>query len=336
MATTMNQQERYNSGIGTNALYTGPRTNPDYLVVLTQQDRGVIVTAHVPQDLNLDINASYEQPFSQLLNDSSLSKLARLGGYSIQSQALTFRVWQGSSDFSQQLTLDFVAQEDPIKEIRAPLLALLGFVTPRVDRYGLLLEAPGPHVDVTKLPEAAKKIAQNFVTAVRGSSSNQSKAGSLTDTDADVSAPADRLSDSDKSAYKNNLAALRAAVVNQISVRIGSYMYLPSIVVESVSITHAAGFDAVTGWPLHVRVDVRYSPYMQVVFSDLESMYLKPADKYTPPTKTVAPKPKGTAMATDPRTGNPAFIDKNQLATSYQGAVNPPIKLPAFAGGDNF
>lgn len=309
----------------------GVRQNPDYLVIISQPDTRKYITGYYQGQVPVDMTASYEQPFADTFKAAGggfIDTTMKMFGRTMQSQALTFRMWSGTTDFPLSVTIDLYAENDVIKEVRDPMLKLASLAVPDTDKYGLFLKSPGPYLDITKLSPAAKRIATNFAETVSNTFGSGAKAGSLSDTDSELKEPADKLSDESRSVFKDNLAAIKSAIKNQISIRIGSFMFLESVVITRVNITHHSAIDTTTGWPMHVTLEVGLEPFMQVVVSDLEAMYLRPKssgnNKLAAPTQ---PKQKTTTSGSG-YSGKPP--SKDDLFPSTTNVTNPapPFRLP--------
>jgi hypothetical protein len=68
----------------------------------------------------------------------------------------------------------------------------------------------------------------------------------------------------------------KSRIKNQISIRIGNYMFFDSVVITNVQQTFSSNFDAQTGLPHHAKVMVGFKPLFMLVQSDLDQLFLNP------------------------------------------------------------
>ena len=265
-------------------IITPQNCNPDFLVTITQSDNHISISAPMPESFAMDLVADYEAPFAQALGAAIPgAKLAKLGGFTLQSQVMTAQVWQGSSTQELSLALELHAEVDPIAEVHDPILQLSKMVTPSITSTGIFLTAPGPRLDWTKIPAAIKSVtsaAADTITSL-GITSDTTTQAQTTDTSTSANAPATQPSSqstqqaaADKKAANVALQALKSAVKNQISITIGNYMHFDSVVITNLGITFSTTIDEATGLPVYAKVDIRFRPFFMLTADDLDNLFL--------------------------------------------------------------
>jgi len=265
-------------------IITPQKANPDFLVTITQADNGVSINAPMPDSFAMDFASSYDAPFAQALGANIPgAKYAKLGGYTLQSQVMTAQVWQGSSQTDLNVAIEFQAELDPIAEVHDPIMQLCKLVSPSVNGTGLLLTAPGPRLDWTKIPESTKQAATDSINAITsiGATSDNTTAGQATDSSSAVNTPStqpnsqsSQQSASDKKAANIALQALKSAVKNQISITIGNYLHFDSVVITNVQLTFSSILDDATGLPVHAKADIKFTPLFMITADDLDNIFL--------------------------------------------------------------
>ena len=140
--------------------FTPNAVNQPYKVLICSNDGGgakvaggITVEAWLPEEVNLDISATYEPPFAQGLNGMmpGIGAAAKALGVNLTTQAMSAQVWQGGSDVQFSLTLVFQAETNSYTDVILPIKKLLQLTMPKDPTGGGLLEAPGPHVNIDKL-----------------------------------------------------------------------------------------------------------------------------------------------------------------------------------------
>jgi len=263
-------------------IITPQNCNADFLVTITQHDQHISISAPMPDTFNMDFSAEYEAPFAQALGANIPgAKLAKYGGYTLQSQVMTAQVWQGSSSTELNVMIEFHAENDPIAEVHNPIMELCKLVSPTVSDTGVFLTAPGPRIDWTKIPAAAQQILTGTTDVIAALAASNATPGQTNDTDSQASTPTTQPnsqstqdSTSDKKAANVALQALKSAVKNQISITIGNYLHYDSVVITNVQLTFSSTIDDATGLPVHAKADIRFKPFFMLTADDLTNMFL--------------------------------------------------------------
>jgi hypothetical protein len=71
---------------------------------------------------------------------------------------------------------------------------------------------------------------------------------------------------------------LLAGMDNNISIRIGRYLYFKSVVIVSAPINSIMSFlDGTTGWPNQITINLTFRPTFALAAEDLSEVFLAPA-----------------------------------------------------------
>lgn len=243
-----------------------------YKAYVVAQEQGIIVEAWLPETLGMDVNAQYEAPYAQGIGqlNEKVGELARFLGVSLTTQGLTAQIWQGSGEFIFTLPFVFQAEESAANDVMLNIKRLLSLTMPD-DNGGGLLTAPGPHLDLKKLVSGGSSIATSAAQSLQ--SSGASLAGVM------QSAQSSTLGGAlDSSVNAVNKAAgamnqlIKSSVVNNISLYIGQFIYLPSVVITDVSPT----FDVVLAEdknPVRATVNVNFKSFFVPTKQDMDDMF---------------------------------------------------------------
>ena len=240
----------------------GQRTPKElaYKAYVVAQEQGLIVEAWLPESIGLDVNAEYQAPYAQGLGQANakVGELARFLGVSLTTQALTAQIWQGSGEFV--FTLPFVFQaESSGADVMLNIKRLLSLTMPDGGSGGLL-EAPGPRLDLRKMSIGGVR-PTSVGTMIDGLSNALTSIGDSNSIPQGVNNVARELN-----------SALINSVTNNISLYIGQFFYLPSVVITDVSPT----FDVVLAQdknPIRATVNVNFKSFFVPTKQDMEDMF---------------------------------------------------------------
>lgn len=245
-----------------------------YRSMVVCSDLNIIVDAWLPDTVGIDINATYDAPFAQGLTDSfgKIGALAKFAGLSLTTQALTAQVWQAGSFIDFRLPFVFQADTSTVKDVMTPIKNLMRLAMPKDPEVGGLLKAPGPHIDFKKL---AQNAGSQLDSGIRNLTDGRAL-GYMVDTGRQlIDQPTNTLSTVRNTA--DNVArpfsqAIVNSVVNNISLYVGQFLYLASVVVTDVSPT----FDIVIGKdgnPMRASVDVSFRTFYIPTENDIQTMF---------------------------------------------------------------
>ena len=256
---------------------------PEYTMLLHSNDLGITVTAALPETFAYDVSSQYQPSFSQGISVSdSVSNGLRLVGMSLTNQAMTAQIWQGTTDIQFTIPVILQAEEDEGPEIMTPLKNLHRLTLPSRDKEGGLLRSPGPQLDLEKLAansgalsgfaaEGAKTQAQDagrLASAVSGLMIGESGDGMGAYAKSAKEARANM-----DTASATASSVIHAATKNIITLKIGRFMKLPSVVVETVSLTgHIQPL--ASGVPQRVEVSITFRTFMIPTADELDEIFL--------------------------------------------------------------
>lgn len=241
-----------------------------YKVFVVAQEQKILVDAWLPEQVGLDVSASYEAPFAQGLASvapASIGNLAKFLGLSLTTQAFTIQVWQGGTYVEFVLTLVFQAERGGALDVMKPIKDLLKLTMPKDPYDGGLLEAPGPRLSLEKL----KNNGLENVTNVAGSSAKV-LLGATTALFGDTGQKMVQLKKDAGEAARPVSRAIFNSVENNISLYVGQFLYLPSVVITDVSPT----FDVIIGAdknPMKASVNVTFRTFYTLTDKDIEIIF---------------------------------------------------------------
>lgn len=281
--------------------------NTNYLVLVQQNSvsNGVIsVEAPIPETFAMDLGSTYEQALPQgFSGNSAINLTAKLFGARLSVQALSAQLWSGNNEMDLAIDLEFHTENDPVADVRTPILNLMKLTTPSVSTSTGMLSSPGPSLDFSAIANALGYGAGQGVNIAKSVSAGAQNPGSITNA---IGGFVNQAVNSVKQGYQaatggvvmtdtnqqlpdgsnavqqavgqnpslGSAAYWKTQIKNQISIRIGNYLYFDSIVITRVSNTFMSNFDAQTGLPHNVRVNVQFKPLFMVVASDLDQIFL--------------------------------------------------------------
>src|SRR4051812_43199226 len=71
-----------------------------YKIYVVCQEQEILVSAWLPEQLGMDVSATYDSPFAQGLSGigpAAIGNVARYLGLALTTQAFTIQVWQGGT-----------------------------------------------------------------------------------------------------------------------------------------------------------------------------------------------------------------------------------------------
>ncbi len=262
-------------------------------------------------DSTADYSAPFAEGIfgSQMLN--TVVRLAM--GSKFVTQAMTAQFWQGSTESELGITIDLQAETDPISEVRGPFLALKSMVLPSSSATGISSPGPTfDEAIINSILGAAQNSINNVSTAV-GTEATTTGTGPLATEIQQVASAASSAISTAKNAIsklvgggqyvtsgnstaqivggasptgtasQNNgqtlagaLSAsnLKAQMKNQISVKIGNFVYFDSVVITNVQSTLESQIDPASGWPWFLRTEIRFKPLFMLLQNDLQNVFL--------------------------------------------------------------
>jgi hypothetical protein len=271
--------------------------NTDYLVII--QQNGVSVQAPMPEAFMFDTEASFNTPLPQGFGNPLFTGVAAAFGTRLVVQSLTAQLWEGNSSAELSMELDFHTETDPVNDVRVPLLNLLKMTMPTISSTTGLLNSPGPQLDLAALGQLAKDTLQSsgqIASGIGGATMSTVKntwdhvknaLGNNPPVQSSLNNSNNTTNDGNNTNVNSSLkknpelgtaAYWKSQIKNQISIQIGNYLFFDSVVVTRVSQTFSSNFDAITGLPHHVRVNVGFRPLFMLVQQDLDNLFINPTN----------------------------------------------------------
>lgn len=299
------------TGAPSNIWKTGNILLPEYACLITCSELGIYFKAAMPPEFDWSVEVGYDTPIKDVINGaiSNLgtvgkagSTLARAQGLSLVTQALTSKFWTGSSTGDISIPLVLQAETSEVDQVMKPLLSLLSLSMPKLagGKRGSILEAPGPHFDIAKAFNAAKNgVTSSGTTSVAGATVNSNSLsgalgqgfGALTTAagsaikpllSGDISGSLSSVQSSVESAagYLDSLA--KQGVRNQITLQLGNYIRLPSVVITNVGQKHymqpvGKEYGVSSGNIQRIEIQLSFQPFMDLTQDDLPDIFLDPA-----------------------------------------------------------
>lgn len=244
--------------------------NPNYLCTITSSDPRIgVIIANMPEEFTTDVSANYEEAFAQAVNSTQASAsaagLLRAAGVQLTTQALTAQVWQGSSDMSFSIPLVFQAIDDEYEDVVKKLEALYSLTLPDELFSNGLLTAPGPRL-------SAKLLTRNLGDAAKQSLEDLINIGSnvLMDSGKDSKSTPTRNANTKAGAA----SPLISSVENNISLRLGRFMFFESVVITSLNQTTSV-LPLKSGVMSQVVVHVGFKTFFTPTKADIPYMFLR-------------------------------------------------------------
>lgn len=242
----------------------------------------VVVKAWIPEQVSVDVSATYSALFGQGLfqGDDWASQGLKTFGFSGLTRVQSFKIWNSSQGITMTLPLVFtmddtaveadIAGREPSKDrsnfdITAAILELQKLCLPSQIKGQLFLEPPGSTLQVSQ------EIALNrFVTDIVSAAKNV--LGITDDTKKDQGPQAPPGSTTPESSYttgNDDWIQLRSWT----SVYIGNFLYFDKVVMENVGAAYDMQLDE-NGKPMRATVNVTFSTLFDTTIQDLNSIYL--------------------------------------------------------------
>ncbi len=287
--------------------------NPNYKCIITCTDQKITLEASLPESFQIDVGANYDEAFSQLIGSiplaSKVAPWAKAFGLQLTTQALTAQIWNGSTELAFSLPLVFQAETSGVKDVLSKLRDLYTLVLPDESELGGFLTAPGPRLDPVLLaksaaqagegllnaaPPSIKSLADstrneiNGITSVVGGIATQlgldlntvkSFAGTVANkvglTTATRGTP-EATGTPDYSHEGRNHSAptsLLSSIKNNISLKIGNYMFFESVVITSLGQNHYVQ-PLADGTMSRVEVTVGFKTFFVPTKKDISKIFI--------------------------------------------------------------
>lgn len=249
-------------------------------IVSSQTATPINIVAPMPDQFVFDTAATYEAPFAQgLFGNGLIANIARLGGLSLTSQALTAQLWQGSSETQLSVDLEFQAEFDPISEVRDQILKLMKLTTPSRDAATGMIRSPGPQLNTKLAGEIALEGVKQFGDTLGVPIDAALQKFGLINPETDTTDGSARATTKPSLLSK---AGLLSKIENIISIQIGRFAFFDAVVITNVQQTYTSQIDANTGFPMHARVTVQFKPLFLLLQEDLDNIFVSQGSNAIP------------------------------------------------------
>lgn len=304
--------DRVAGGLGGVSISGNLTVDPAYCIVIqSARSSGLIsIIAPLPETFSTNTSSDYDTPFTDGIA-KMLSKLPglseeraglglRMMGAATSTQAMTMQVWQGSAPMEFSIPMHFVLNTDSERDILTPLRQLMSLTLPSSGSFNSLsdlanldittggtggfLVSPGPKI---KLKEGVQPldVANRLTGGAAGAFADSSNAltgafnagAAVLGTGADLARSGiDAIKNQDGDALMRGLMGLDLFnlidIEDNISLRIGNFMYFPSVVITDVSSEHGVKLDAYSRKPIEISVTVTFRTFMTPKAEDLSSI----------------------------------------------------------------
>jgi hypothetical protein len=290
-------------GLNTNAKsatypadFVKPELRPEYLVTIvrsgptddtqTDPNRGITISGSLPDELSYDFRSEWSQPFSDNGLASAANVLGTLLGKKFVTQGMSTQFWTGSSPVTFNLPITFVADTGPVNLIET-LVDIYTLVLPSRDAAGFFT-APGPKMKLAQdLTNSLTAIGSSIENFLNPTTIVQNALGFLPSYDAEsvfnyqaISGAATPPNSVPKTAgattaIKEGLSALQKSFSfdGEISLIIGQYLLIPSVVVTGVSNNFKVLMTR-DNIPVSITVTLEIATHNNPTIEDVKSWFL--------------------------------------------------------------
>jgi len=311
--------------------------NPNYRVTLIAYNPAgtahpgdtIIVEAPMPEQFVFDTQATYSPMLPQGMTSGVAATAMAAMGIRLAVPALTAQLWQGSSDINLQLSLEFHTETDPVADVQTPIMNLNRLAMPSINSQSGMLQAPGPSLNFSQL----STVASNAGTEISNFASNVASGSvGVTPTASTMGSALTGVTSGSGSAVTQSSTQnpqlgtsqyWKTQISNQISIRIGQYMYFDSVVITAVQQTFMSNIDAITGLPHHAIVAITFKPLFMLTVEDLPSIFTSnkaPGQSASPNITTLA----SSGVAIPSAIGGLSGGTQSLVAQSTSSMVPPP------------
>jgi hypothetical protein len=310
-ATSVVFRDRFSSDGRTNDPYEVRIVQNNETARGDSKRQGIQIKGWLPEEVTFDISSQYEAPYAQGFNQAFpvVGQLARALGVNLVNQAMTLQVWQGSAEINFQLPIIFQAVSSAYTDVMVPIKELLKLTMPRDPQGGGLLESPGPRINVDRLNTSLNSVVETIPPDYKGTADKArgtafqditretllkpidtiaSGLNSLTKSATEAMSSLESVSPTSviklganvagglNKAFTASSRAINAALVNaidnNISLYIGDFMFLNSVVVTDVSQAYNI-LIAPDNRPSRATVNVTFKMFFIPTQEDLDQMF---------------------------------------------------------------
>lgn len=284
--------------------------NPNYRITILQSSpkgtntagQHILVEAPMPESFMFDTQSAYAPMLPQGLTGGNVATALAAFGIRLAVPALTAQLWQGSSEIMLQLAMEFHTESDPVADVQTPIMNLNRLTLPSISPSSDMLQSPGPVIafdQLSNIASNAKTELGNIAASALGTKGALIPRPTLM-SDSSLGAHQGATTTQKSNTQNPNLGSSqywKTQIENQISIRIGNYLYFDSVVITNVQQTFMSNIDAITGLPHHATVNVTFKPLFMLTVEDLVQVF--------------------TSNSAPGQSAGPNTLTQNSLGSSY-------------------
>lgn len=268
--------------------------DPAYTVTLmfTNPNTGSAdwVQGYMPETISIGLGAEFSSPLENAMNsltDNAIGATARLAGYKVSANLFSMLLWSGSSHADLTLEMRFTALADTYQDVVEPIRKLTSLITPTVEPFSVttgplqlgIIKSPGPTIDFSGMVGGSLEQGANNVAGALGSVVGQVKDGVVSNAsnvingESSVAQAVIGMGATAVSALGgevNNLVK-NARIKNNISVKLGSFCYMRSVVIKDVSPAYNVKCDENGAWT-DATVSIQISTFVTPTNIDIPDL----------------------------------------------------------------
>lgn len=268
--------------------------DPAYMVTIafTDPNTGMqsTVQGYMPDTISMGLSADYVSPLESIGEMASgaggpVSAIAKMFGYRVSANIFSMVLWSGSSHMDLTLELRFVALTDTYKDVIEPIRKLTSLITPTIEPFSAssgpiqlgMMKSPGPSLTFegdTSVMNQSVTILQdvgNSAGALAGGSADTAKSvlsGEQTAVQGIVNAGGMSV---EAIGGMVNTILRDIKVKNNISVKLGEFALLKSVVVKDVTPAYNVKSDLDGNWT-DATVSVQIGTFVSPTNLDIPHM----------------------------------------------------------------
>ena len=283
-------------GVGSSPYPLGDEwsVDPAYMVTIafTDPNTGMqsTVQGYMPDTISMGLSADYVSPLESIGEMASgaggpVSAIAKMFGYKVSANIFSMVLWSGSSHMDLTLELRFVALTDTYKDVIEPIRKLTSLITPTIEPFSAstgpiqlgMMKSPGPSLTF----EGDTSVMNQSVTILQDvGNSAGALAGGLADTAKSVISGEQTAVQGIVNAGGMSVEAIGGMVntilrdikvKNNISVKLGEFALLKSVVVKDVTPAYNVKADLDGNWT-DATVSVQIGTFVSPTNLDIPHM----------------------------------------------------------------
>lgn len=270
------------------------QTDPAYTatLVFTNPETKTLdtVNGYMPETISMSFGADFSSPLESIGEKlsgggSAAGAVARMFGFKVSSNIFSMLLWSGSGQVDLTLEMRFVAVKDTFTDVVEPIRKLAALVLPQIDSFSNtsgalklgMVTPPGPVLEYAGSEDVAEVLGESIgiissagsdLFSMGVSTVNSVRTGDSTAVQGLVASGSSAVS-TFGGAFNELLKNVR--VKNNISLMLGEFCLLRSIVVKDVSPAYNIKCDADGNW-MDATVSVQVSTFITPTNADINDM----------------------------------------------------------------